>query len=126
MASTLKPVKVKKRILGDEFIKAAEGDLYGQDQLTTKEDIATIAKKMLMHKLPKSRIDWASLKQPKLMPISYNEGDTITQRGQTLQLVNGNWVVLNPSPENTAKLDLLADAQDPYSAFVSNHRGSSR
>lgn len=110
----------KKRILGDEFIKAAEGDLYGRDQLTTKEDIATIAKKMLMHKLPKSRIDWASLEATEAMPISYNEGDTITQRGQTLQLVNGNWVVLNPSPENTAKLDLLADAQDPYSAFVSN------
>lgn len=110
----------KKRILGDEFIKAAEGDLYGRDQLTTKDDIATIAKKMLAHKLPKSRINWELLEATEALPITYNEGDTITQRGQTLQLVNGNWVVLNPSPENNAKMDLLSDAQDPYNAFVSN------
>ncbi|PKF35548.1 SNF2-related protein [Acinetobacter proteolyticus] len=110
----------KKRILGDEFIKAAEGDLYGRDQLTTSDDIETIAKKMLAHKLPKSRIDWASLEAAEALPIEYNEGDTITQRGQTLQLVKGEWVVLNPNPENNVKMDLLSEAQDPYSAFVSN------
>lgn len=109
----------KKRILGDEFIKAAEGDMYARDQLTTSEDIATIAKRMLAHKLPKSRIDWALLEQTEALPIQYNEGDTITQNGQTLQLVNGTWVAINPSPENNRKMDLLADAQDPYSAFVS-------
>ncbi|MCO8114604.1 SNF2-related protein [Acinetobacter lwoffii] len=110
----------KKRVLGDDFIKAEEGDKYGRDQLTSSEDILAIAKRMLVHKLPKTRIDWALLDETEAFPISYNEGDTITQRGQTLQLVNGNWVVLNPSPENNAKMDLLSDAQDPYSAFVSN------
>lgn len=110
----------KKRVLGDEFIAKAEGDMYSRDQLTTSEDIATIAKKMLVHKLPKSRIDWTLLEATEALPIEYNEGDTITQRGQTLQLVNGNWVVLNPSPESNAKIDLLADAKDPYSAFISN------
>lgn len=109
----------KKRVLGDEFVKATEGDMYSRDQLTTSEDIATIAKKMLAHKLPKSRIDWALLEQTEVFPVKYNEGDTITQRGQTLQMQGGQWVAINPSPENNAKMDLLADAQDPYNAFVS-------
>src|SRR5690606_14586148 len=45
----------KKRVLGDDFIKAEEGDKYGRDQLTSSEDILAIAKRMLVHKLPKTR-----------------------------------------------------------------------
>lgn len=109
----------KKHVLGEKFTKAVEGDMYSRDQLETDDDIVKIAKRMLVNKLPRTRIDWALLDTEQAMPITYNDGDVITQNGKTLQLQDGKWTAIEPDSASSNKVDLAAKAQDPYTAFVS-------
>lgn len=108
----------KKRVLGDEFIPKDPNDKYERDQLTSSEDILTIARKMLFHKLPKSRIDWGLLEESEGLPIQYNDGDVITQNGLTLQLKDKQWVTLNTSDRDAEAWELVKKVADPYSAFI--------
>ena len=72
----------------------------------------------MLRKFGKSHIDWDLLGVSETSPISYAEGDTITQAGQTLQMVDGRWIALK-SNENDFKVmtDLLHKCATPYSAF---------
>lgn len=80
-----------KHVLG-EFIPKDPNKFRDVNRVVNAASIPDIAK--LLRKLPKSRIDWALLEEAETMPITYNEGDTISQDGQILQLKNGEWVVL--------------------------------
>lgn len=108
----------KRVTLGDEFVKSTKTGMYARDELTTKDDVATIAGKMLKRKLPKSRIDWKMLEEEETETIVYSDGDTISQNGQLLQLVDGAWQAIESEPTQQYEQELLANVQTPYNAFV--------
>lgn len=81
----------------------AKGQFGEKDVLNTDLSIADIAK--LLRKFPGSRIDWKLLEASETQPIVYAEGDTLTQKGQTLQFKGGVWV---PVSSNEASPEMLA------------------
>lgn len=96
----------KPFVIGD-FAKA-KGRFGETTVLNSELSVADIAK--LMRKFGPSRVDWARLDAAETLPIVYNEGDTIRQAGQTLQMQNGRWVELNEEPNAAAQAseELLA------------------
>jgi len=91
-------------VLG-EFVAKDPAKFRDVDHVVSSGSVADIAK--LMRKFPGSRIDWAKLNAAETDPIAYNEGDTITMAGQTLQMRDGRWVVLPKSHDDSAA-DALA------------------
>lgn len=90
----------KRFVLGT--LARAKGQFGEKDILTTDLSIADIAK--LLRKFPDSRINWELLSEAETQPIIYAEGDTVTQKGQTLQLKAGAWV---PVESNEASPEML-------------------
>lgn len=93
----------------------AKGQFGDKDVLNTDLTIPEIAK--LMRKFPDSRINWELLSEAETQPIIYAEGDTVTQKGQTLQFKDGAWVVV---ASNEASPDMLAmggKMGTPFQAF---------
>lgn len=71
----------------------------------------------MLGRLPKSRVNWALLDEAETLTIQYNEGDTLTQAGQTLQLRDGQWQALEPSNKDNLGAALLGNFRDAYTAF---------
>lgn len=106
----------KKHILGDEYIPADKSDKYGRAQLKTTDTVPATAQKMLLAKLPKTRINWDLLATKIGDPIVYTDGDCITQNGRTLKLTNGEWVA--QEQQGHSPLDLLSSMDNPYNAVI--------
>lgn len=86
--------------------------------IKTNKPISETAK--LLRKFPDSRIEWDLLDATETDVIIYNEGDTITQAGQTLEFRNGTWNAIE-STIDTAQFDALGEKlSTPYKAFE-NH-----
>lgn len=81
------------------------------DRVISDQSVGNIAK--LLHKFHGSRIDWKAIEAAESEPIAYNEGDSITLAGQTLQMREGRWVSVGKSAD-TSRFDavgpLLASA----------------
>jgi len=90
-------------VLG-EFVAKDPAKVRDVDRVVSNGSVADIAK--LLRKFPGSRIDWAKLNATETEPIVYNEGDTLTMAGQTLQLREGQWVAL-PKNQDDSTLDGL-------------------
>ncbi|WP_374566028.1 N-6 DNA methylase [Ideonella sp.] len=90
-------------VLG-EFVAKNPAKVRDVDRVVNGGSVADIAK--LLRKFPGSRIDWAKLNATETEPIVYNDGDTLTMAGQTLQLREGQWVAL-PKTQDDSTLDDL-------------------
>lgn len=92
----------KRFVLGELILK--DPTKYRDvDRVVTNGSVTDIAK--LLRKFPDSRIDWELLAEAETQPIIYAEGDTVTQKGQTLQFKDGAWTVV---ASNEASPDMLA------------------
>jgi N-6 DNA Methylase/Type III restriction enzyme, res subunit len=95
-----------RRFVLGEFIAKDPNKVRDVDRVVHTGSVADIAK--LLRKFPGSRVDWAKLNATETEPILYNEGDTITMSGQTLQMQGGKWVALAKTSED-ARIDDLGD-----------------
>lgn len=106
-----------KHTLG-EFIPKDPNKFRDVNRVVNAASIPDIAK--LLRKLPKSRIDWALLEETETLPIVYNEGDTIAQDGQILQLKGGEWVAIKPPKTAQKYANLEALFKSAVTAFDSD------
>lgn len=103
-----------KRFVLGEFVPKDPDKFRDVDRVKNPASIPDVAK--LLRKLPDSRIDWEALDAAETEVIRYQDGDTLTQDGQTLQLQNGQWVVLQSGNQDAAGAELLGKAATPYTA----------
>ena len=93
-------------VLG-EFVPKNPNDFRPVDRVVSDQSIPNIAK--LLVKFPGSRINWELLSDAETQPIIYAEGDTVTQKGRTLQFKDGAWV---PVESNEASPEMLARSEE--------------
>lgn len=107
----------KKYILGDPVkVKNRFGD--DVDALVTGLSMTDIAK--LLRKFPRSNVNFELLNAVETSPIIYREGDTIRHAGNTLQMKDGRWVVIQPAGSEdaaAAMADNLARMTTPLGAI---------
>lgn len=101
-------------ILG-EFVPKNPNDFRPVDRVVSDQSIPNIAK--LLRKFPGSRIDWKLLDETETTPIVYQDGDTLTQKGQTLQLKDGEWQAIKSNEANAGILELGGKLGSPLQAF---------
>lgn len=110
------------RVLWDEFLDGryfmASGHKYvlGENGTTTgrfgevaavisDDSISNIAK--MIRRFPESHIDWALLDTTETAPIVYADGDVLHKDGQTLEMRDGAWAVLESTvADDRAMLDV--------------------
>lgn len=104
----------KRFVLGDLILK--DPTKYRDvDRVVTNGSVTDIAK--LLRKFPDSRINWELLAEAETQPIIYAEGDTVTQKGQTLQFKDGAWVVVESNEASPDMLALGGKMGTPLQAF---------
>jgi hypothetical protein len=97
--------------------KAKNPELFHDvDRVENPASVSDIAK--LLRKLPESRVDWTLLDTVATMPILYQDGDTMTHAGQTLEMQSGEWMPIQSTPASRDMIERLYSCRDPYSAFV--------
>lgn len=84
------------------------------DRVDNPASTPEIAK--MLGKLPKSRVDWAALDEVETLSITYKDGDSITQAGQTLTLQDGQWTAVSSENDRLGPV-LLGHFKDAYTAF---------
>lgn len=105
-----------RRFVLGEFQAKDPNKLRDVDRVISNGSVADIAK--LLRKFPDSRVNWKLLESTETEPIFYKDGDTITQRGQTLQYRDGKWVALVSNEANTEMLELAPRLATAYDAFT--------
>ena len=101
-------------VLG-EFQPKNPNKIRDVDRVINPANVEEIAG--MLRKLPDSRIDWSMLDAAETAPITYADGDTVYQGGQTLQMQDGRWVAIKSSENSTQQAGLLATMATPYAAF---------
>jgi hypothetical protein len=101
-------------VLG-EFVPKDPDKFRDVDRVMNKAPVGEIAS--MLRKFPNSRINWDLLNTVETAPIVYQDGDTITQAGETLELRNGQWVALKKTGQDVELLSLLPTMTKPYLAF---------
>ncbi|HEY4529816.1 MAG TPA: SNF2-related protein, partial [Luteimonas sp.] len=101
----------KRFVLGE--VQVGQGQWGEVERVVTTQPVGEVAK--MLRKFPDSRINWELLDAAPTDPITYRNGDTITQAGQTLEYRDGQW---HPLTANAAPVDVRpGDYTDPYVAF---------
>ncbi len=78
-----------RRFVLGEFVAKDPNKFRDVDRVVSDQSVANIGK--LLRKFPGSRIDWKALNATETEPLAYNDGDTMTLAGQTLQMRDGQW-----------------------------------
>ncbi|MCU8942257.1 SAM-dependent methyltransferase [Pseudomonas aeruginosa] len=104
-----------KRFILGEFVPKDPNKFRDVDRVTTDRPIAEIAR--MLKKFPGSRVDWDMLGTVETTPITYRDGDTITQAGQTLQMQVGRWVPMARGEDSASMAELVGKLTTPYAAF---------
>lgn len=104
-----------KRFVLGEFVPKNPNDFRPVDRVMSDASIPNIAK--LLRKFPGSRVDWELLAAAETQPIIYAEGDTVTQKGQTLQFKDGAWVAIVTNEASPAMLTMGGNVGTPMQAF---------
>lgn len=105
-----------KRFVLGEFVPKNPNDFRPVDRVISDQSVPNIAR--LLRKFPGSRIDWALLEATETAPIVYAEGDIMTQKGQTLQMVDGAWVPVKSNEASADMVALGARMSTPLQAFT--------
>lgn len=106
-----------RRFVLGEFVAKDPSKFRDVDRVVSDQSVSNIGK--LLRKFPGSRIDWAALEATETAPIEYNEGDTMTMAGRTLEMRDGAWVSLGESTEES-RYDNLGPVLSSALAAVSN------
>lgn len=106
-----------RRFVLGEFVAKDPSKFRDVDRVVNEQSVANIAK--LLHKFPGSRIDWKALEATETEPIEYNDGDTMTLAGQTLEMRDGAWVALGKA-ESDSSHETLGPVLSSALAAVSN------
>lgn len=88
-----------RRFVLGEFVAKDPIKFLDVDRVVNTGSVTDIAK--MLRKFPGSRVDWVLLNATETEPIAYNEGDTMTMAGQTLQMQGGVWVALGKASEGS-------------------------
>lgn len=107
-----------RRFILGEFVAKDPNKFRDVDRVVNNGSMADIAK--LLRKFPDSRVKWDLLEAAETTPIVYREGDTIRHAGQTLELRDGRWVVLQSAGGEAAAAELadrLATLTTPLGAI---------
>ena len=105
----------KRFILGESATKKNQ---YGgmSEYITTTASVGEIGK--MLKKFPGSRINWELLEATETALITYQDGDFMTQAGQTLQYQQGVWLPIESQSKISLDVDRLsAQLSDAYTAF---------
>lgn len=105
-----------RRFMLGEFQAKNPNKIRDVDRVIHTGSVADIAK--LLRKFPGSRVKWDVLEAAETAPIVYQEGDTIAQRGQTLQYRAGTWVALQSNEANADMLKFAVEVATPLDAFT--------
>lgn len=108
----------KRFILGESATKKNQ---FGgmSEYITTTANVGEIGK--MLKKFPGSRINWDLLDATETALITYQDGDIMTQAGQTLQYQQGVWIPIESQSKISLDVDKLsAQLNDAYTAFE-NH-----
>ena len=104
----------KRFVLGELVLK--DPTKYRDvDRVVATGSVNDIAK--LLRKFPDSRVNWDLLAEAETQPIIYAEGDTVTQKGQTLQFKDGAWVAIESNEASPDMLALGSKMGTPLQAF---------
>lgn len=106
-----------RRFVLGEFVAKDPTKFRDVDRVVNTGSVADIAK--LLRKFPGSRIDWALLEATETQPIVYNDGDTMTLAGQTLEMRDGVWVAVG-KPQQSVRWDGVGQALSNAAAAVAN------
>ncbi|NCC41523.1 MAG: SAM-dependent DNA methyltransferase, partial [Gammaproteobacteria bacterium] len=106
-----------KRFILGEFVPKDPAKFYDVDRVTNPASVPELAK--MLKRFGGSRIDWAALNATETAPITYREGDTLYQAGQTLELRNGVWEPRAPSEGDRTNEQRLARMTTAMRAFDS-------
>jgi N12 class adenine-specific DNA methylase len=106
-----------RRFVLGEFVAKDPSKFRDVDRVVNNGSVADIAK--MLRKFPVSRIDWALLEAAETQPIIYNDGDTMTLAGQTLEMRDGVWVAIG-KPQESSRFDGVGQALSNAAAAVAN------
>lgn len=106
-----------KRFVLGEFQAKDPNKFRDVDRVISDQSVANIAK--MLRRFPGSRIDWKALNAAETEPLVYNDGDTITMAGQTLEMRDGVWVALGKAAEDD-RYDGLGQSLSTPTTAVTN------
>jgi hypothetical protein len=104
----------KRYVLGELVLKNPT-KYRDVDRVVNNGSVTDIA--ALLRKFPDSRINWDLLDAAETQPIVYAEGDTMTQKGRTLQLKDGAWVAIKSNEASPDMLAMGGKMGTPFEAF---------
>jgi len=107
-----------KRFLLGEFKPKDPNKFRDVDRVINPASVQEIA--AMLRRFDGSRIRWDLLNATETAPIVYQDGDTLTHGGETLEMRNGRWGVLKRFEESDRLAALLGQFASPYSAFENN------
>ena len=105
-----------KRFILGEFVPKNPDKFRDVDRVNNPASVSEVA--TMIRKFPDSRINWDLLNTTETSPIIYQDGDTITQAGQTLEMRDGQWIALAKSGNDSQSIELLDKMTTPYEAFI--------
>lgn len=106
-----------RRFILGEFKAKDPTKFRDVDRVINDGSMTDIAK--LLRKFGDSRIRWDLLEAAETSPIVYRDGDTLHHAGQTLQMQDGRWVVIQAAGDEAGKAEqaeLLARLTTPLGA----------
>lgn len=106
-----------KRFVLGEFVAKDPSKFRDVDRVISNASVGEIG--AMLRKLPDSRVDWDLLGATETTPIVYNEGDTLYQAGQCLQMQDGRWVPIGERSGEVSEATALTmvNMASPYAAF---------
>ena len=108
-----------RRFVLGEFVAKDPNKFRDVDRVVTNASVGEIGG--MLRKLPDSRVNWELLGGTETAPIVYNEGDTLYQAGQCLQMQDGQWVPVQDQRGEVSQESgvALVNMATPYAAFES-------
>jgi SNF2 family DNA or RNA helicase/predicted RNA methylase len=89
-----------KYILGE--VGTTNGKFGEVEAVISDDSISNIAR--MIKRFPGSHIDWALLEATETAPIVYQDGDVLHKDGQTLEMRDGEWTVLESAVADDRKM----------------------
>lgn len=106
-----------KRFILGEFVPKdpLDNSQWARDKVINHAPLGEIG--AMLRKFPDSRVKWDVLETTETAPIIYQEGDCITQAGQTLQYQQGQWIAVEARNQDIDADLMASNFASPQQAF---------
>ncbi|MEI6746054.1 MAG: N-6 DNA methylase, partial [Methylococcaceae bacterium] len=106
-----------KRFILGEFVPKdpLDNSQWARDKVINHAPLGEIG--AMLRKFPDSRVKWDVLETTETAPIIYQEGDYITQAGQTLQYTQGQWIAVEARNQDVDADLMASNFANPQQAF---------